>query len=168
MLVRWWRLATILLVALSMGTALAHLLEMPAKLRVDGAFWLRLLQTVYPPGFGTAGAAFEVGAVIGTLALAVLVRRRGAAFGWSLAGAAGVLAAHLVFWIWVAPVNATLVPLSADALPADWPGLRAQWEYGHAARAVLQLLALAALVQSVLVETPATAAAPPAARTGHR
>jgi hypothetical protein len=49
MLVRIWRLVTIMVIALSMGTALCHLLEMPAKITYDGALWLTLLQTLYPP-----------------------------------------------------------------------------------------------------------------------
>jgi hypothetical protein len=61
MLVRIWRLVTIMVIALSMGTALCHLLEMPAKITYDGALWLTLLQTLYPPAFGTIGAFFEVG-----------------------------------------------------------------------------------------------------------
>jgi hypothetical protein len=32
--------------------------------------------------------------------------------------------------------------------------LRNQWEYTHAARAVLQVIALGALVLSIIVETP--------------
>jgi hypothetical protein len=64
MLVKFWRLGTIMFTALSMGVALCHLLEMPAKITFDGAVWLTLLQTLYPPAFGTVVAFFEVGAVV--------------------------------------------------------------------------------------------------------
>src|SRR4051794_19490083 len=106
MFVRGWRLVTIMLSALSMGTVLGHLLEMPAKLRYDGALWLTLLQTLYPPGFGTFGAGFEVAAVVTAIVLVALVRTREAAFGWTVAGALCLVVSHAVFWIWVAPVNA--------------------------------------------------------------
>jgi type IV secretory pathway VirB2 component (pilin) len=76
MLVTIWRLVTIMLAALSMGTALCHLLEMPAKITYEGALWLTLLQTLYRPAFGTFGAFFEIGAVVTVLALTFLVRRR--------------------------------------------------------------------------------------------
>ena len=116
MLIRTWRLAAILLTALSMGAALAHLLELPAKIALDGPTWVTLLNTLYPPAFGTVGATFEVLAVLSVTALAFLVRRRHPAFGWTL---------------------------------------RDQWEYTHAVRAVLQVVALsAALTFSVIVETP--------------
>jgi hypothetical protein len=156
MLVKIWRLVTIMLTALSMGTALCHLLEMPAKITYEGALWLTLLQTLYPPAFGTIGAFFEVGAVVTAVMLAFLVRRR-PAFVWTLLGALCLVVAHAAFWIWVAPVNATMSPLTPETLSADWMRLRNQWEYTHAARAVLQIVALGALVFSILVEIPTDA-----------
>jgi hypothetical protein len=154
MLVRVWRLVTIMLTALSMGAALAHLLELPAKLAYEGGLWLTLLQTLYPPAFGTFGAAVETGAVVSSLALVVAVRHRRPAFGWTVLGALCIVAAHAVFWVWVAPVNDAMGRMTAETLPPDWMVLRAQWEYAHAIRAVLQMLALGLLVWSVLAETP--------------
>jgi hypothetical protein len=156
-LVKTWRLVTIMFTALSMGTALCHLLEMPAKITYDEALWLTLLQTLYPPAFGTIGAFFEVGAVVTAVVLAFLVRQHRPAFGWTLLGALCLVATHAAFWVWVAPVNATMAPLTPETLPADWMGLRDQWEYTHAARAVLQIIALGTLVFSLLVEIPTDA-----------
>jgi hypothetical protein len=126
MLVRIWRLVVIMLIALSMGTALCHLLEMPAKITYDGALWLTLLQTLYPPAFGTIGAFFEVAAVITAVVLAFLVRQRRPAFAWTLLGTLCVVAAHAAFWVWVASVNAAMAPLTPETLPADWMRLREQ------------------------------------------
>jgi len=64
------------------------------------------------------------------------------------------LSCRAASWIWVAPVNATLVPLTADTLPSNWSALRDQWEYTHAARALLQLTGLGFLVFSVVCEIP--------------
>jgi hypothetical protein len=153
-LVKAWRFITIMFTALSMGMAFCHLLEMPAKMTYDGKLWLTLLQTLYG-AFGTIGAFIEVGAVVTAVVLAFLVRHRRAAFGWTFVGALCLVAAHLAWWIWVAPVNATMAPLTPETLTADWMRLRDQWEYTHAARAVLQIIALAALVFSILIEIPA-------------
>lgn len=87
------------------------------------------------------------------------MRRRHRALRWTLAGALCVAAAHAAFWIWLAPVNAIVASTSPAALPDDWAALRAQWEYTHAVRALLQTAALAALVTSVLVEVPRNRAA---------
>jgi hypothetical protein len=152
MLLRTWRLITIMFTALSMGMAFCHLLEMSAKMTYDGALWLTLLQTLYR-AFGTVGAFIEVGAVLTAVVLAFLVRQRRPAFGWTLLGALCLVAAHVAWWVWVAPVNATMAPLTPETLPADWTRLREQWEYTHAARAVLQIFALGIFVFSILVET---------------
>lgn len=154
MFVKAWRWLTIMLTALSLAPALAHLLEMPAKMTYDGALWLRLQQSLYG-AFGTFGGAFEVGAVVTTVVLVILVRQRQPAFGWTLLGALCVVAAHVAFWIWLAPINATIAATAPGTLPADWMGLRSHWEYTHAARAVLQIIALGALVWSVVAETSA-------------
>jgi hypothetical protein len=92
---------------------------MPAKLGFSGALWLTLLQTLYPPAFGTAGAFFEVAAVVSAAVLAMLVRHRPPAFGWTLAGALCLVTSQAIFWIWVAPVNAAMLPLTPDTLPPD-------------------------------------------------
>jgi hypothetical protein len=154
MLVRTWRLVAILFTALSLAPALAHLLEMPAKLGYEGLFWLEVQQTLYGPGFGTVGAFCEVAAVVTTVVLAFLVRGRGPAFGWTALAALCMVAAHASFWIWIAPVNAAIASLSPETLPANWTALRTQWETTHAARAILEGFALGALVFSLLVEIP--------------
>lgn len=154
MLVKIVRFLTIVFVGFGMGPAIGHLLEMPAKMTYDGALWLKLLKTLYPPAFGPIGGKFEAGAVILSIILALLVRRRGPAFRWTLMGTACMVAAHASFWIWVAPVNSTMLKLTPETLPEDWTSLRNQWEYTHATRAILQVIALGAFTCSILVETP--------------
>jgi hypothetical protein len=149
------RFLTIMLTALSLSAAFAHLLEMPAKLTYDGAMWLSLQQTLYPM-FGRVSGFCEIGAVIASLVLVVAVRKRPKAFPWALIGALSLIVTHAIFWIWVAPVNAATAPLTPETLPADWTSLRTQWEFAHASRAVLQIIALGALVVSILAELPAS------------
>lgn len=152
MLLRFWRLATILLAAFSLSAAVAHLLEMPSKLTYAGWLWLTLLQTLYPL-FGMIGGFAEVVSILMAVVLVFLVRGR-PAFRWTLAGALCLVASHVAFWMLVAPVNAALGPLTPETLPADWTRFRNQWEYTHATRAVLQMIGFVALVLSLLVEIP--------------
>jgi hypothetical protein len=154
MFLKIWRFLTILITSISMSAAVAHLLELPAKIKYDGRMWLTLLQTLYPPGFGTIGGYSEAIAVIMVLILTFLVRRRRPAFGWTVFGAICLIATHAAFRIWVQPVNTTLLPLTPDTLPENWIHLRNQWEYTPSMRAILQLFTLSALVISILVETP--------------
>lgn len=147
------RFLTLMLTALSMGMAFSHVLEMPAKLAYPGALWLMLQQTLYG-NFRVLGLALDTGALVCALLLAVAVRRRRPALGWTLFGTVCLAGAHATWWAGAAPVNSALAQYTAQTLPADWALLRAQWEYSHSIRAVLQIAAFAALVVSVLAETP--------------
>ena len=147
------RFLTIMFVSLSMAPAMCHLLEMPAKMGYDGSFWLRISQTLYGPRFGTVGAFFEVGAVITSIILVIIVRHSKPAFAWSILAAICMIAVHASFWIWIAPVNEKIVAITPENLPNKWPALRQQWEYTHAARAYLHIVAMTALTISILVET---------------
>lgn len=42
-----WRLITLALVALLMGTSFAHVLELPARMQYDGALYVTLQKTLY-------------------------------------------------------------------------------------------------------------------------
>jgi hypothetical protein len=59
-----------------------------------------------------------------------------------------------VFLVFVLPANRVIASWQLDKIPSDWEQWRNQWEYAHAARAVLELVALAVLVLSVVRETP--------------
>ncbi|RUR79606.1 hypothetical protein PCC6912_31420 [Chlorogloeopsis fritschii PCC 6912] len=156
MLVRTWRFITITLVALSMGMAWCHALELPAKMGYDSSLWVTLHQTLYvafgPPNIG---AFVEVGALLAAIVLTFLVRKRRTAFRFTLLGTIClVIAFPVIFFAFTEPVNAQVRQWTVDTIPADWMRWRDQWEYSHAARFVFQLIGFCALLLSVLVETP--------------
>jgi len=53
-----------------------------------------------------------------------------------------------MFWTVVRPVNIEAMRWRLDAIPHDWSRQRDRWEYGHALRAVLMVVAFGALVLS--------------------
>lgn len=152
MLLKTWRFFTIILVSLSMAMAFCHLLQLPPRMSYEGSQWITT-QSLYQT-FGTIGAAIEVGALVMTIVLSLAVWRRRPAFQWTLFGTVGLLLAHVAWWVFVAPVNAEISTWTPDTIPADWTWWRSQWEYTHAARAILEIFGLSALVISVLMETP--------------
>jgi hypothetical protein len=164
MLLKTWRFLTILLTAVALAAAFAHLMELPAKMNYDAGLYVMLHRTLYP-NYGRIAGPAEGLALIAVLGLAWWVRGRGAAFPLTALAAACQAAAMVAFLLLVQPVNVTMAAWPLDAIPSDWTGWRDQWEYTHAARAFLQLGTLAALVLSVLVETPDEASAPRLART---
>lgn len=156
MLLTAWRFITIMLTALTMGMAFCHLLEMPARLTWDASLWVT---TTVPGGlywlFGTVGAFIDVGSWVTAGVLVLLVRKRLPALQWTLAGACLLIAAHILWWFFVFPVNTEIATWTAASAPANWEQWRAQWEYTHAIRAVLQICGLGALLLSVLLENEA-------------
>ena len=147
------RFVTLMLAALTLGMAFCHVLELPAKLEYAGPQWLLLQQTLYG-NFRALGTLIEVSAVACAVALTLVVRARHPALAWTLFGAICLAGAHIAWWAGAVPVNAALAQHTPQMLPPDWAQLRVQWEYTHAIRAALQGAALAALIASVLAETP--------------
>ncbi|MCK0507699.1 hypothetical protein [Aromatoleum anaerobium] len=98
------------------------------------------------------------GALLSTLILTVMVRKRRREFILALVGFACILATQVVFWTFTFPTNQATS--NWTVLPGDWMALRAQWEYSHAASAVLNLIALIALIGSVLTRVQALTTQP--------
>ncbi len=147
-----WRFSALLSTAVSMSAAFAHLMELPSKMRYDASQYVKLHRTLYP-NFGRIAGMAELVSVVTTGALAWCVRKR-KALPLTAAAAGSVAGAHAIFWALVHPANRTMASWPLDAIPPEWTRWRDQWEYSHAARALLVTGALGALVWSVLEETP--------------
>jgi hypothetical protein len=138
----------------AMTAAVAHLMELPAKMRYEPPLYVRLHRTLYW-NFGRAAGPAESLAVAITGALAWRERQRGSRGApWITVAAASLAAAHAIFWSVVQPVNTEMVRWPLEVIPQDWRRWRDRWEYGHAVRAGLITAAFAALTIGVLNETP--------------
>ncbi len=147
------RYLSLLLVALTLGMTFAHVMEIPGKLRLDGATWLTVQHNLYV-AFGVVGAVIEVLAIVLTWLLVLIVRQRRPAVWWTLAAAVCVSAGLADWFLLVAPMNAALSVWTPETLPADWTRYRNQWETGHAIHAGFFALGFSALVLALLAETP--------------
>ena len=149
---RVWQTITITLLALTMGTSFAHVLEWPAKLRYSGELYLRLQTSLYahwgPPSIT---GFIEPAAVLSVLFLTVLCRHHPITLRLTLGAAICLLLAFPVVFFWrVAPANTTFFHAAhASMLPRDWNSWRTQWETGHAIRFVLHLIAFVLLALSL-------------------
>jgi cbb3-type cytochrome oxidase subunit 1 len=162
MVLKTTRFIALLFTALALGSALAHLLELPNKIGLSRDEYLTV-QQIYQ-GWAMLGIV-EAVSLLSVSALAVMVRQRRRSFVWALIAALCIAATLIVFFALTFPTNQQTS--NWTALPTNWQELRVQWEYSHAARAVLYLTAFAALALSVLarderaIQDPA--AAPPRA-----
>jgi Anthrone oxygenase len=156
MLVKTWRFCVLILASLSMAMAYCHLLEMQPRMTWDAQLWIAVTVTgnVFRH-FGGIGAVIETLAWIAAVVLAVLIRHsQPTSFRLTVAGAVLLMLAFVVWWAFVFPANLEMARWTPQQFPSDWAAWRAQWEYGHAARAILLIGGFIALMLSVVVETP--------------
>jgi hypothetical protein len=136
----------IVLTALALVPAGAHLFELWNKIGLaqDAYF---VVQSIYR-GWALFGIVL-FGALGANLALTLMVRQRRGAFWLALLASLLVAATLLVFFTWTYPANQATS--NWTEVPADWQELRLQWEYAHAANAILTFIALCAVTLSTLL-----------------
>jgi hypothetical protein len=139
------RFLALLFAALALAPALAHLLELPNKIGLSRDEYFTV-QQIYS-GWALLGIVV-FGALFSTLALAILVRKRRREFVPALIAFLCIAATQALFWTFTFPANEQTA--NWTVLPENWAALRVQWEYSHAAAALLNLIAFIAVILSVL------------------
>ncbi|WP_103666263.1 hypothetical protein [Pseudanabaena sp. BC1403] len=150
-----WRFITLMLAAFSLSLSMTHLLELPQRMQFDQQLWIRVtvIENIYRL-FGTVGAFLEIAAILTASILVFLVRKHGSTFYWTLGGAMLLAIAFVSWMIFIAPINAEFAKWLTTPIPSTWIQYRDQWEYAHAANALLKIIGLSFLVISILVEIP--------------
>jgi hypothetical protein len=136
----------IVLTALALVPAGAHLAELPNKIGLGQEEYF-VVQGIYA-GWALFGIAL-FGALGANLALAIMQRRQRAPFWLAFSAFLLVAATLAIFFIWTYPANQATS--NWTVVPANWQELRTTWEYAHATNAILTFLALCAVTWSVLV-----------------
>jgi hypothetical protein len=135
----------LLATSLALGPALAHALELPNKIGLPAKDYFTVQQAYR--GWNRLGflLAVELLSMLGLLALywsEPTVR-------WSvIAAILCLIGAQVLFWTRTYPAN--VVTSNWTAIPDNWQQLRRNWEYSHAAGALLQTFAMSALIVAVL------------------
>jgi hypothetical protein len=131
--------------ALALGAALAHALELPNKIGMSRESYF-VVQHIYR-GWNRLGYLLAV-ELVGMLAVVILYRGERGVMGAALVALGCLIAAQVIFWTLTFPANVATNNWTVS--PTNWEALRQQWEYSHLAGAVLQALAMAALIVAVL------------------
>jgi hypothetical protein len=136
----------LVLTALALVPSGAHLFALPNKISL-GAEQYFIAQSIYR-GWSLFGIVL-FGALIANLALALLLRGRGAPFALALFGFFSIALTLVIFFIWTYPANQATN--NWTMIPNDWEQLRRQWEYSHAANAVVTFAAFCSVALSSLM-----------------
>lgn len=136
-------LLALVLTAVALVPAAAHVLELPNKLPLEREAYL-IVQQVYR-GWSRLGAVV-IAALAATLWLAV-VADDASEVPATLAFLA-ILMTQVVFWIFTFPVNQRT--RNWTEAPEDWEALRDRWEISHAANALLSFIAFVCVALAIL------------------
>jgi hypothetical protein len=126
------------------GTSLAHVAELPGKLRLDETTY-KAVQAIYYPGFTLVGLIGELGGMIALTVLLYLTPTGTLRFWWTAAALACLALGHAAYWLMTHPVNkfwvndvattgpgAAFFSLFGAQKTGDWRELRNIWELSHA------------------------------------
>jgi hypothetical protein len=127
----------VVLTALALIPAGAHLFELPNKIDLPQDAYFTV-QGVYA-GWAWFGV-IDFAALIMNAVMAVKLRRRPLAFTFALTAALCFVLFFAIFFIWTFPANQATA--NWTTMPDNWSDLRRQWEYSHAVNAVVMLAAL--------------------------
>jgi hypothetical protein len=137
----------VILTALALVPAGAHIFELPNKIGLSQEQYFTV-QGIYR-GWALLGFVL-LGAIGANLVHAILIRDVPCAFWFALVALLLMLASLAIFFIWTYPANQATS--NWTVAPANWASLRTQWEYSHAANAVIIFLALCAVAASLVTK----------------
>ncbi len=135
----------IILTALALVPLGAHLASLPNKISLTAEQYF-IIQSSYNGWF--LFAFVQIPSVIVAFVLAAMMRGDALPFRLALIGGVAMAATLAIYFIWVNPAN--LATEQWTVIPGHWEGLRRQWEYGHAASAAFNLVALCAITAAVV------------------
>src|SRR5262245_18334893 len=132
------------LTALALVPSGAQLFALPNKINLLAEQYC-IVQNIYR-GWSLFGVAL-IGALIANLALAR--RGRGSPFVLALFSSLCIGLTLVVFFVWTYPADQATN--NWTMIPENWDQLRREWEYSHAANAVVTFAALRSVTLSVLM-----------------
>jgi hypothetical protein len=145
MALRLIQFLAVILTALSLVPGGAHLFVLLNKIGLTAEQYY-VVQGTYR---GWNMFAFVlVPAILVNLVLAVMQRRQAMPFRSALLAFLCLAATLAIFFIWTEPANRATDYWTT--IPSDWAALRNQWEYSHAANAIITFVALCACMVSIL------------------
>ena len=147
MALRLIQFLAIILTALALVPSGAHLAALPNNYKMamaQAAYFIA--QQIYA-GWALFGIVL-FGALAANLAHAIVLCRLGRSFGYALASFLLIAANLAIFFVRTFPTNQATN--NWTVVPNNWNKLRIQWEYSHAANAMVTFAALVCVVIAVL------------------
>jgi hypothetical protein len=135
----------IILMAIALVPSGAHLFALSNKMPLGRDAYFTV-QQIYA-GWALFGIVLFASLIVNG-ALAVLMRNDRPAFIFALVAVVAVVANLAIFFIWTFPANQATA--NWTGIPENWETLRSQWEYSHAANAIVMFLGFCSVTLAAL------------------
>jgi hypothetical protein len=139
----------LVLTAVAQVPAGTHFFELPNKIHLAQEQYFTV-QQIYR-GWALFGVML-LGALTANLLLTMMLRDQRGPFWLILASVVCLAGSLVIFFVWTYPANQATS--NWTMVPTNWRALRAQWEYSHAASAVVTFMGLCALALSIVMARP--------------
>ena len=140
----------LLMMSIELGVSYSHLMQLPGKLQLSVTSFIAV-QTVliqYKLGLGIV----EIGSFLAMIVILWLVRIKTLTFRLTLGALLMLIAAFLVWGIFIEPINAIVDTWTSSSFPENWTLYRDRWHLFHIVRLVLLTIGISSLIGSVLVK----------------
>ena len=140
----------LLLMGIELGVSYSHLMQLPGKSQLSVAMFIAV-QTVliqYKIGLGIV----EIGSFLAMLVILWLVRTKTLTFRLTLGALLMLIAAFLVWGVFIEPINAVVDTWTASSFPHNWTSYRDRWHLFHIVRLILLTVGASSLIGSVLFQ----------------
>ncbi len=144
MIISIFQWLALLFTATAIIPAGAHLAELLNKMALDKADYF-VVQRIYD-GWALFGIVL-FGAIFSLLGYTISLIRHSQPYGFAAAALLLVLANLGIFFMWTFPMNKATDNWTVS--PDNWETLRSQWEYSHAANALVIFAAFICLLIAV-------------------
>jgi Domain of unknown function (DUF1772) len=141
------RFITVIFAAITLSALMAHLLELPGKMKLSKENYLAT-QGIYR-GWSWLGI-FEIGAILFTLIWVFADSNKRRTVRYLLIALGLFIISIVLFFIFTFPANTAT--LNWTTLPDNWETLQKNWEYSHAVRAILNFTGFCFLIAALLRE----------------
>jgi hypothetical protein len=135
----------VVLIALALVPAGAHIFSLPNKITLAQDQYF-IAQSAYR-GWALFGFVL-FGAIVANFAAAMLVFYQGKPFALAALAVLCIGVSLVIFFVWTYLAN--VATNNWTQAPRNWDALRSQWEYSHAANAVIIFIGLCSATLSAL------------------
>ncbi|HEX4231116.1 MAG TPA: hypothetical protein VHZ07_20735 [Bryobacteraceae bacterium] len=129
-----------LLAIVAIAMPLAHVVELPNKLALDGALWLAVQQHLYRGWGPFFGGPVEIGALITSLLFIYIARQDLRTRLLMIAASLAYIGMIAAFFMLNRSVNEAVAIWTASTIPPYWREARMRWESGHCIAFVFSLI----------------------------